>query len=212
MLGLRERHLSAAVHAVVGRQLGTSVVSTVVRLPEWPQLGQGGADYMAKAPSGGIHLGELKWCQRGQDKVYEAIWDLVKMALATRSPAIETAHLITGAPAEMWPHASCGDLFDGGTFTPEELCTRRFPRGQRRTAWDYLLEGGYGRHPDAVPANITTTPTCDPVSVAAGSDCWLLRAVAVTIASDHPDVPFNGGWPYGARPSDAREPRPDRHH
>jgi len=43
------------------------------------------------------HVGELKRCQVSDDKVYEAIWDLFKMALMTRLAGVRTAHLITGA-------------------------------------------------------------------------------------------------------------------
>jgi hypothetical protein len=95
-------------------------------------------------PGPARHVAELKWCQAGDDKVYEAIWDLFKMALALRLPGMRTAHLITGAPVEMWPRAFCADLFAGGTFTVEELCARRFARGGRRFAWDYLPRGRRG--------------------------------------------------------------------
>jgi hypothetical protein len=114
-------------------------------------------DFVVEWPRGSRrfrHVGELKWCQLGDDKVYETIWDLFKLALMTRIPGVRTAHLITGAPNAMWPSALCVDIFDGGTFDTAELCTRRFPRGGQRTAWDYLLEGGYDRHPDRVPARI----------------------------------------------------------
>lgn len=126
----------------------------VLRLPEWPSLGRGAVDFVAAGwPGPARHFGELKWCQAGDDKVYEAIWDLFKMALASRLPGIRTAHLITGAPSVMWSRGFCADLFDGGTFTVEELCAPRFPRGRRRVAWDYLLEGGYDRFPIRVPAH-----------------------------------------------------------
>lgn len=208
---VRERHLSDAVREVVGRHLKTTVVSTVVKVPEWPRLGQSGTDFVVDWPPGSRrfrHVGELKWCQIGHDKVYEAIWDLFKMALVSRQPGVRTAHLITGAPAEMWPIAFCGDLFDGGTFSSDELCARRFGVGSKRLAWDYLLEGGYDRYPDRVPAEITATPVHEPVAIRVDEHTWELRVVAVSTTVRRDDMPFEGGWPRGLRPPDARRPSP----
>lgn len=108
----------------------------------------------------------------------------------------------------MWPGALCADIFDGGTFYPEELCQRRFPRGSRRTAWDYLLEGGHDRHPERVPARIATTLVAEPVEVRGSEGRWQLRAVRVEPEGQTPDIPFPGGWPTGHRPADARRPAP----
>ena len=209
MRALRERHLAASVREVLGRQLGTTVVSTVIPLAEWPSLGPSTTDFVADWPPGTRrprHVGELKWCQVGGDKVYEAIWDLFKMALATRLRGLRSAHLITGAPAAMWPAAFCGDVFDGGTFTPDELCERRFARGSRRTAWDFLLEGGHDRHPDRVPAQIRTSRVAEPAALNGPGGTWELRAVRVEIDDGLGDVPFRDGWPNGVRPADARRP------
>ena len=209
LTGLRERHLSAGVSASLGAVLDVNVASNRIPLADWPSLGKSGTDFVAAArPGPARFVGELKWCQRGDDKVYEAIWDLFKMALTLRRPGIERAYLVTGAPASMWPRSFCGDLFDGGTFTVEELCARRFARGSRRTAWDWLLEGGYDRYPLRMPAHITTTPVAEPAVVEAAGESWQVRAVAVSYTSGLPDVPFDEGWPHGWRPHDARRPIP----
>lgn len=73
MRGLRERHLAAAVHTSLGRHLQTAVVATVIPVPEWPSLGRGATDFAVDWPPGSrrfCHVGELKWCQLGDDKVY----------------------------------------------------------------------------------------------------------------------------------------------
>jgi hypothetical protein len=124
----------------------------------------------------------------------------------TRITGVRTAHLITGAPAAMWRTALCRDIFHGDTFDPEELCGRRFPRGSRRTCWDYLLEGGHDRHPDRVPARMTTAVVRDPVELAGPGGVWELRAVRVEIDEHAEDVPFTGGWPNNLRPADAQRP------
>ena len=197
-----------ALEFALALQIGSPVVvGKVIPVPGWPSLGRGGVDLaVVSGPSQYSALVEAKWCHSGTDKIYEAIWDLFKVALVERMPTVRTAYLVTGAPAGMWPSALCADLFEGGSFTPEELCTRRFPRGGRRTAWDYLLEGGYDRYPDRVPSAIITTPIADPVDVAVADQRWVLRAVTVAGVGTQPDVLFRDGWPHGDRPSDARRP------
>jgi hypothetical protein len=175
MRALRERHLAAAVHNALGQHLTTTVVSTVIPLRDWPSLGRSATDFVVDWPPQSRrfrHVGELKWCQLGDDKVYEVIWDLFKMALMTRIAGVRTAHLVTGAPAAMWPTALCADIFHGGTFDPEELCRRRFPRGSRRTAWDHLLGGGYDRHRDRVPRCVATTQVQEPVELRGPGGMW----------------------------------------
>jgi hypothetical protein len=209
MGALRERHLSSAVRRELGQHLNIPIVSTVIPVAGWPLLGRSATDFVAISPPASrsfAHVGELKWCSPGTDKLYEVIWDLFKMALMSRRADVLTAHLITGAPACMWPNALCGDVFSGGTYSPDELCRRRFSRGSRRTAWDDLLAGGSDRHPDRVPGQMTTVPTGEPVELRGPGGVWELRAVRVAIDESSADVPFTGGWPNDARPPDARRP------
>src|SRR4051794_9040420 len=100
----------------------------------------------------------------------------------------------------MWPRAFCRDLFAGGTFTVEELCARRFARGGRRFAWDYLLEGGADRAPERVPAQLTTRPVGEAVR---GAGAWGLRAVAGGAAGGPAGVPLRGGRPPRGGPAGA---------
>ena len=111
------------------------------------------------------------------------------MALATRLMGMRTAHLITGAPSAMWPSALCADIFNGGTFEPQEPCLRRFPRGSQRTAWDYLLEGGHDRYPERVPARIATRQVIEPIQLRGPGGSGELRAVRVEVDGDAPDRP-----------------------
>jgi hypothetical protein len=129
-----------------------------------------------------------------------------KLALITRITGSRTAHLVTGAPTAIWPTVFCADIFNGGTFEPEALCLRRFPRGRRRTAWDYLLEGGYDRHPDRVPARMATTPVTDQFSCGVRGSVGNYGPSASKPASKPPTSRFPGGWPNGLRPADAHHP------
>ena len=205
---VREKHLSEAVKAALRATLGVAATTRVVSLPDWPSLGRSPTDIVVDELQGSPKprcIAELKWCQEGHDKVHEAIWDLFKMALMARRPGAESAYLVTGAPAEMWGHAFCRDIFEGGRFSPDELCVRPFPTGKtRRPVWDWLLEGGYDRCPERVPRVIETMPV-EPETVSDESRSWELRAVEVRpVGID--EVAFPGGWPNGNRPRGARHP------
>jgi hypothetical protein len=204
---VREKHLSDAVKDALAKLTGIRPVTRVIGLQDWPSLGRSTTDVVLEGAAGSPrYVFELKWCCVGNPKIYEAVWDLFKMALARRPAGVEAAMLIIGAPAPDWRGALYADLFEGGTFTPEELCSRRFPTGRKRPVWDWMLEGGYERWPLRVPATITTLHR-GRASVADGTRVWDVRAVEVVAGSNEPDVPFTDGWPRGVRPHDARYPR-----
>jgi hypothetical protein len=143
----------------------------------------------------------------GRDKIYEVIWDLFKMALGLSRVGTLASFLVTGAPSPMWRTGFAVDIFEGGQFTPQELCQRMLPWGRepRWLAWDDLLYGGYDRSPNHVPASIVTEPIVEPVELATPPP-WMIRAVRVSIADQTP-VRFEGGWPLGRRPANARHPQ-----
>ncbi len=202
---VRERHLTDAVKAVLRRRSGKVPTSSVVPVPGWPSLGKSGVDVVVPEGDNPLrpqHVLELKWCQPGNDKVYEAIWDLFKVALLTRLDSVESAYLVTGAPVAMWSTAFCRDIFEGGNFESEQLCSRVFPTSKAgRLAWDHLLWGGNDRFPDSVPMVIETRLVAR--SLLTYEDLsWEIRAVSV-----HPcagDVAFDAGWPHGRRPAGPR--------
>jgi hypothetical protein len=171
-------------------------------IPHWASAG--GVDIRVRQGLGSDALvlaGELKWCRAGQ--MYEAIWDLFKMALLALRDDAGMTFLLTGAPSSKWQTDSCRDLFEDRIHEPLELFARRFPTGTRRLMWDDLLEGGYDRYPDAVPARIRTAVVADePIAHPAGD--WAIRAVEVTPLSGC--IPIRGGWPNGDRPADATRP------
>jgi hypothetical protein len=139
---------------------------------------------------------ELKWCH--VDKLYEAIWDLFKMALLSTTGA--WAYLVTGAPLVVWEAGVGRELFDGAVHSPVDLCNVRLPWGQTLRAWDDLLWGGYDKCPTSVPAQISTRVIArEPVSAG-----WELRVVRVGALGEEV-TPFNGGWPF-PRPADAVRP------
>jgi hypothetical protein len=206
---LREKHLAEALDVGIARSTGLEVaVGKVISIPGWRSLGRSGVDLAVV--SGRMSypaLLEAKWCHSGRDKIYEGIWDLFKMALGLRRSDTHETFLVTGAPAQIWRNGFCADLFAGGEFTPEELCSRMLPWGRhpRWLAWDDLLYGGYDRFPEEVPAVVATHPLGDDL-VLALDQRWVIRAIRVSVVDPTP-VSFIGGWPLGSRPANARHPK-----
>ena len=172
-----------------------------VLIPGWP--GVGNVDLLLRRPDPEDALAwmcELKWCGPGNDVLYEAIWDLFKMALGKTREDHPATFLMTGAQKSLWAGSAFADLFETKNHVSEELCQRRLPDRRKTIAWDDLLRGGYDKHPEHVPAEITT----ESVGRATIGD-WELRAVRIGAVS-HDLIPMTGGWPRGARPADARHP------
>jgi hypothetical protein len=203
---LREvKDLEPAIVTALKKRCPTRVQkSKKIEIPQWKKVGN--VDVVVRRAMGSDALAlavELKWSW-SYDKVYEAIWDLFKMALLATRPDVDATVLITGASPKEWNSTFCGDFFDGGTHSVTEICRRRFPTGSKRVAWDYLLEGGHDGFPGMVPASIhTEVVAVQPVNHVEA--CWELRAVQVRPAEDA-FVTFSEGWPNGSRPTDAKRP------
>lgn len=198
---LREvKHLEPCAVAALQDVLPEREVAKNRRLaiPSWSPVGN--VDLLAfpaEPAAEPLIAAELKWCH--VDKLYEAIWDLFKMALLSTTGA--QTYLVTGATRQMWANSVGAELFGNGMHAPAALCEVRLPWGRKLRAWDDLLWGGYDKYPLTVPSEIRTTLVArEPV----GRDGeWELRAVAVSAGAEL--TPFEGGWPF-ARPHDAVRP------
>jgi hypothetical protein len=172
-----------------------------IDVPYWPNVGH--ADLLVREAPRSERLSlvaELKWCGPTHDILYEGIWDMFKMALATGREEHPKAYLISGAEQSLWSTSEFADLFDDATHDPVELCTRRLPDSKKTLAWDDLLRGGYDRYPDQLPARIDTV-----VVGRATVGEWELRAVQVSV-SRKAWITMHNGWPQRNRPEDARHP------
>jgi len=199
-------HLEPAAVGELGRAFPSRVEKNrKVAIPAWSTVGN--VDLIIRASPGSqrlTHVIELKWCPSHKGTLYEGIWDLFKMALASTRSEAPHAYLIAGAPMSAWAADFCRDLYDSTVHSAVELCERRFLSGSRRLAWDDLLEGGYDRYPQMVPARIRTE-SAGRESLADASEQWELRAVQVSIDGTG-CVPFLQGWPFGTRPEGALRP------
>ncbi len=172
-----------------------------VLIPGWSGVGNVNLLLRRRDPEDALAwMCELKWCGPGNDVLYEAIWDLFKMALGKTREDHPATFLMTGAQKSLWAGSAFADIFETKNHVSEELCQRRLPDRRKTIAWDDLLRGGYDKHPEHVPAEITT----ESVGRATIGD-WELRAVRIGAVS-HDLIPMTGGWPRGARPADARHP------
>ena len=143
-------------------------------------------------------LTEAKWCREA--KLFESLWDLLKLALAVRELGAEGAYLVVGASTSSWqsdPHAA---LFSPQTWTTRQLLTQ-FEKG-----WGWLLKGNKTARPTQLPAEIKTSETaCIPIHLAHEED-WLLKAVAVRPVGDT-WLPFGpDGKPLPMDPTEAEGP------
>jgi hypothetical protein len=151
-------------------------------LPDFP--GVGGVDLIVvnTQDRGFRYLAELKWStDPRRDKIFEAAWDLVKLAIAGREPGIEACCLVTGASRHAWEKTECADIFEGATIEVEELWRRPLyapgPNGGKTVGEDLEI-GGRGNIFLRAPNPISTVPIAQaPIASEAGN--WELRAVAV---------------------------------
>jgi hypothetical protein len=196
---LREvRHLEPCVVTVLQHRLPEHVVrkNRRVEIPSWSPVGNVDVVAYRLTETAADLAVELKWCH--VDKLYEAIWDLFKMALLSTS-GVDT-YLVTGARAATWATGVGRELFDNATHSPAELCEVRLPWGQKLRAWDDLLWGGHDKFPSEVPSQIQTAM----VGRESVFGDWELRAVKV-VAMDERMTAFDHGWPF-PRPTDAVRP------
>jgi hypothetical protein len=103
VMRVAEADLRAAVRRSLQLLLGARVDPEArLKLVHWPGR-LGAADIgVRESPRSSRYtaLAECKWCR--EDKLYEALWDLLKLALASRELELESAYLIVAAPRSMW--------------------------------------------------------------------------------------------------------------
>lgn len=138
-----------------------------------------------------IALAELKWSTSlPRDKIYEAAWDAIKLALAINEHSPDRAWLITGAPATAWSRSEAADLFAEGLVDVAELWRRpldlKGPNGGRTVGEDCEL-GGRGNMFEQAPARLRVTRLAS-ARLAGSEEEWFLQAVRVV--GEGPMVPF----------------------
>jgi hypothetical protein len=131
--------------------------------------------------------GEVKWSFPARSKIFEAVWDAVKLCLAAAEHGASRCWLITGAPDAQWSVAESRALFATGTVSFDRLWNEALvpagPNGGETVGAD-LLAGGRGnrftRAPRAFVVEEISAQELRP-----GGEAWSVRAVAISPT---------GGW------------------
>lgn len=198
------KDLEPATIAVLGAAFPDRVdKERKVAIPDWERVGN--VDVIVRREPGSSAVSaliELKWAGPGDDILYEAIYDLFKLALAAQREDRPRTYLLTGAAKAHWEDSGFADLFSDGEHDAVELSQRRLQDKHQTLAWDDLLRGARDSYPQVLPQGIKTE-----VAGRAGIGDWELRAVEVRV-SNQAFVPLGGGWPWGERPAEAKHPLP----
>lgn len=145
----------------------------------------GGFDVRVDRTPGGspAWLAELKWSYSRPDKIFEAAWDAVKLALARHQYAhtVTRCWLITGASDEMWADTETGDLFAEGEIDVAELWVRpltprRSPNSGNTVGEDLEIGGGDNMFVRCPRLSISTVAQ---ETIVLSDGTWTLKAAAV---------------------------------
>jgi hypothetical protein len=123
------RDLQPAAVQTLEAEFSDRVESThKIAVPGWPSVGPVDVIVREAAGSETVDLAmELKWCSRSRDVLYEAIWDIFKIALTTTREDRPTGYLLTGAPRGLWQTSEFSDLFENGLHSSRGLASVAFP-------------------------------------------------------------------------------------
>lgn len=156
-----------------------------VATPEFQ--GVGPVDIIARAESDGRITGmlECKWSREGKrDKIYEAAWDAVKLALATLHNEAATAYVVTVATRTAWAKSETADLFSTGTVDTVELWGRELtPVGMNgsNTVGGDCEAGGRGNMFTVAPRSLLITQVTDvPIP---GTE-WIIKGAQISAVRD----------------------------
>jgi hypothetical protein len=130
------------------------------------------------------------------DDVDQTLWDIYKMASASRIRSVSGAYVVAAAPEKTWSRPlDCVDLYlaESSDEWPSE-----FLFGKYRKAWAHLLKGGTAR-PTRVPTQLRLRfLTTAPVPSYPG---YVLRALRVDDGGQDRWLQFRDGWPVPSPPA-----------
>lgn len=156
--------------------------------------GVGGVDVLVDRVPGQrvAWLAEVKWSYTRRPKIFESLWDAIKLCLCQEQHGATRTWLIAGAPDEQWATAEAIELFRDGEVPVRALWDHPLdppgPNGGTSIGKD-LLAGGRGNYFTRAPNRLIINALAPQPIAGFG---WTIRAAAVSPA---------GGWEiYGAKP------------
>jgi hypothetical protein len=161
---LRERkHLDPALKEALGELTGTAVWGKQLVSEHFP--GVGPVDLCVVDPP---MLLELKWSyDETRSKIFESLWDAVKLALLCGEPPAQlhphfkgtpAGYVVTSASTAAWRACECAELFEDGRVDPREMWSRPLvppgPNGGGTIGEDLILGSPSSSRPLAAPARL----------------------------------------------------------
>jgi len=151
---LRERaHLDPFFKSEFERRYGIRPRAESLQSSDFPSVGA--VDVVVADPRALI---ELKWSYAIPPKIYEGVWDAIKLVLLGQANGFDALYLTVGAAVEAWAASESADLFNDGEIDTEELWGRRLipPRAFNygRTVGEDCVIGAAGKQPRRVPSRI----------------------------------------------------------
>ena len=198
-IGVRESDLQRSVCRAIQAQLG-SVAAVDGPLPPAMKEHWGGwlgrVDVLARPSRTEEIYFETKLC--GADRLYEVVWDLLKLSLMTALNEETAGYLVYALPQAAWElnQNDFAAIFETGHVALGDLLYDRYP-----DPWQWCLDGTRSTRPVNLPAHVRTEHAGSArISVAGGA--WELRAVLVQGDSAAGWVSFGpDGWPDGGEGS-----------
>lgn len=187
---VREEDLRSALANEMRHNDELVLTEARMAVPGWT-ANLGGFD-LAIVDQDAVVLGETKWAD---GNLYEAMWDILKLASATTAPRVEAAVAFYAAPTKQWHQAgTCAQLFEDRFVTARDLIWA-FP-----TRWQTNLEGSSAR-PHAVPIPIELRLLASEEIEIVGKQ-YEVRALSVL--GDEPFRTLENGWPHGEIPTESK--------
>jgi hypothetical protein len=149
-----------------------------LQLPGWT-TNLGGFDVAVAGPEGSVVLIETKWGQ-----VWQGIWDVLKLASATRHPRVTAAYAVYAASATEWTREK--DLGAGlfGDWEARQFATNAL-LGDNEKDWEANLKGSPTVYPSQLPGAVDLRPVSAQPVVLLGTE-YKIRAVSVAALPSKP--------------------------
>jgi hypothetical protein len=151
---LRERkHLDPYVKDAIAARSGIRPVSK--KFVSDAFVGLGAVDVVVDRPR--LFM-ELKWSYERPGKVFESVWDAIKLAILGSQHRRDQLYIATGASQEEWARSESADLFRSGPVEPLAMWQRPLvpKRGPNygATVGEDLVIGGRGNQPRLGPHSL----------------------------------------------------------
>ncbi len=150
----------------------------------------GRADVLVRLDDGAESYFETQLC--GAEKLYESLWDVLKLSLFTALAERRGGYLLVAAPESAWeregqhPQA----IFEEGTHSVSDLLRTRCPE-----LWGWCLTGTRTTRPISLPGELHSTPIAS-ATIRSPSIDWELRCVRIEGSADGGWAAFDeDGWP-----------------